>query len=182
MMKELQANYKNLLFAIELFEISWLEDLGVDGNRSSLKRLINEGKINGEHLTMEYEKATNSKTINWRKITVDLNLIRKDDLEYYNNSELLENIGYYLFPFVHKEISEADFKQIEEIINIESKSSKHQNSWISKEYLDKKLSSKLKFYKPYFLLELIHRTEDKYQVKRENLNKGFCIDKVRIKT
>ena len=181
-MKELLANFKTLFFAVELFEISWMEDLGVDGNRRSLKRLINEGIIDQVGLNKEFNNAMESKYFDWQKIAYDLNLFHESDLKLYHPIEIKEIIGFYLFPFINSGISNSDFKQIEEIIVSELALNKPSDGWRTKEYLEERIKEKVRSYKSFVFIEIITRENySKYEIKRENINKWFCINEIRIK-
>lgn len=180
-MQQIFTKYKNLISAVELFDNSWLESLGIEGNRISLKRLISEGKISSKNLINEYNRALKTKDFDWIKVASELNLMNADELQLYSERELQNYIGFLLFPIIHERFLDSDFKDIEEVISIEFGSNKQNNTWISKKYLDRCILERIQSYKPYFLLELIERKSEIYEVFRDNVNKLYCFDKIRFK-
>ena len=100
-MKELLSKYKNLVFAAELFDISWMESVGLDGNRESLERLLKEGIITRSELVIEFNKAYESKTFDWKFLAKELNLIYESESMLYDAQKIKELVGFYLFPYLY---------------------------------------------------------------------------------
>jgi hypothetical protein len=177
---ELLSKYRNFIYAIELFDESWVESLGLDGNRKSLDRLLESGKINRTELVKEFNEVYYLKKFDWIYLSRELNIINPNDLIKYSSNEIKALVCYYLYPYISSHFTMYNTFRIEQQILSNYDFIKHDNDWVSVDALVNCIKKEFEWFELYMIHDFLERTSLKFEIQRKNEGKWFSIHKIRV--